>query len=411
MKKLAQLLFLCFVAIQLNAQGGKGYEPNFGICLHANFPTIKQLNPDLLGRTLGGFGIFYQRPISPYHTNRYFNSLDFTVEAGYSSIGARDENIDKRYRANYADMSFYLNYIPDRMSDDLRLYLGVRPSYLLYSETQALQDGSYIILNGDAFNQNQAGDIDFGALAGLNVSLGNVASLELRYVYGFTNQISTLRYKGRPSTVEVALKLSGIKIRDKIVEQEQSQVKELNKFSRGTLLIMLETPDEKLIADLKSKGMLEEADQVAKMQELTNKMVIQEFRNHYNFSKIAFFMNTDAPKVAKGDFTDVLVDDMMNKIPGGSAPDSGNYFIASFIEDISEISKKPSYGLYVYDKNFIQLGKPYNVNQNSMGIFVGGDPMNYFRRVKANAYTPDEFRKIIRRFNNRLQLAKIPVNN
>ncbi len=122
-------------------------------------------------------------------------------------------------------------------------------------------------------------------------------------------------------------------------------------------------------------------------------------------------MNTDAPKVAKGDFTDVYVDEMMNKIPGGSAPDSGNYFIASFIEDISEISKKPSYGLYVYDKNFIQLGKPYNVNQNSMGIFVGGDPMNYFRRVKANAYTPDEFRKIIRRFNNRLQLAKIPVNN
>lgn len=410
MKKLNACILSFFFIGQLMAQGGKGFEPNFGISLHTNFPAINNKNPDLLARTLGGFGIFYQRPISPYHTNRYFNGLDYTVEAGFSSIGARDENTDKRFRSNYADLSLFLNYIPDRMSDDLRVYIGVRPSYLLYTETQILQEGSYRILNGDTYNQNKQGDIDLGAFAGVNISLGNVASLELRYVYSLSNQISSLRYKGRPSTLEIALKLSGIKIRDKIAENEQNLVKELTKLSKGTLLVMLETPNDKLIAELNAKGLIEEANQVYKMQEQTNKIIIQEFRNNFNFCKLAFFMNSDAQKVSKGDFTDVFVDDYLNKI-SGNAPDSGNYFIASFIEDISDITKKLNYGLFVYDKTFIQLGKPYNVNQNGMSIFVGGDPMNYFRRVKANTYTPDEFRKIIRRFNSRLELGKIPVTN
>ena len=103
------------------------------------------------------------------------------------------------------------------------------------------------------------------------------------------------------------------------------------------------------------------------------------------------------------------MDDRLNIISGATL-DSGDYFIASFIEDISDITNKPNYGLFVYDKSFVQMGKPYNVNQNSMGIFVGGDPMNYFRRVKSNTYTPDEFRKIIKRFNDRLQVGKIPIN-
>ena len=409
MKKLAFHFIMILFAVQALAQGGKGFEPNFGISLLTNFPIINAKNPDLLARTLGGFGVFYQRPITPYNVNRFLNSLDYTVEAGFNSIGARDENQDRRYKTNYADLNLYLNFIPDRMSDDLRLYLGIRPSYVLYTETQAMQDGNYKILNNDAYNLNKAGDLDFGAFAGVNVSLGAVASIELRYVYSFSNQINTVKYLGRPSTIEVALKLSGIRIRDKIVTTEQSLVKELTQLSKGTMLVMLETPDEKLIADLKLKGLVSEADQVYNMQEQTNKTIIQEFRNNFNFCKLQFFINTDAQKVAKGDFENVFVDDKLNIISGLTL-DSGNYFIASFIEDISEITNKPNYGLFVYDKSFVQMGKPYNVNQNSMGIFVGGDPMNYFRRVKSNTYTPDEFRKIIKRFNDRLQVGKIPIN-
>ncbi len=408
MKKLATYLTLLLFSSILMAQGGKGFEPNFGITLHTNFPFINARNPDLISRTLGGFGVFYQRPISPYHTNRFFNSFDYTIEAGFSSIGARDENIDKRFRGNYADLNLYLNFIPDRMSDDLRLFFGIRPSYLLYAETQILEDGSYRLINGDAYNLNQAKDLDFGIFAGVNVSMGSVASLELKYVYSASNQISTLKYLGRPSTLEVALKLSGIRIRDKIVENEQTLVKELTQLSKGTLLVMLEAPDEKLINELKLKGLLDEADQVYKMQEETNKVIIREFRNNFNFCKLAFFMNTDAQKVSKGDFANVFVDDFLAKTTDYK-PDSA-YIIASFIEDISEITKKPNYGLFVYNKDFVQLGKPYNVNQNAMGLFVGGDPMNYFRRVKAMTYTPDEFRKIISRFNSRLQVGKIPVN-
>ena len=89
--------------------------------------------------------------------------------------------------------------------------------------------------------------------------------------------------------------------------------------------------------------------------------------------------------------------------------DTANYFIASFIEDVSQLTQKMDYGLY-YDHKFIQLGKPYNSTSNGMGIFAGGDPQNYIRRIKTSGYFPEDFRKIIKKTNARLQLARISVN-
>jgi hypothetical protein len=45
-----------------------------------------------------------------------------------------------------------------------------------------------------------------------------------------------------------------------------------------------------------------------------------------------------------------------------------------------------------------------------MGLFAGGDPVNYFRRVKSAGYSSEEYRKIIIRFNDRLVYGKIPTN-
>jgi hypothetical protein len=405
-------LAICFMCSGFNlmAQSGKkGFEPNFGLALNANFPTVTINNSDLVGRTLAGFSIFYQRPLSPYHTNRYFNRLDYTIEPGFMSMGARNENTDKRYKSNYIDLSLMLNYIPDRMSEDMRLFCGLRPSYLMYSETQIIENGNYRTLSSDPENLNKQGDIDLGLIFGVNVSLGNIASVELRYVQSLTNNITTSQYFGRPSAIEVAVKLSGLSIKDKIVSNEMEIVSELSKRSTGTLLVMLETPDEKLIESLLKDKRDADVDMLKNLQEQTNRMVIKEFTQHFKFCELAFFMNTNAPKVARGELSGIFVDEQLKPTSDPSI-DSNNFFIASFIEDVSMYTHKPDYGLYVYDKSFMQLGKPYNESQNAMGLFAGGDPVNYFRRVKSAGYSSEEYRKIIIRFNDRLVYGKIPTN-
>jgi hypothetical protein len=119
-------------------------------------------------------------------------------------------------------------------------------------------------------------------------------------------------------------------------------------------------------------------------------------------------MNDRAYDINKGNFDKVFLDDNL-KIKEGVSLDTSNYFIGSFVEDVSEYTHKLGYGLYLYDTKFIQLGKPYNSGTNSLGIYIGGDPMNYFRRVKTSGYFPEDFRKVIKKVNDRLQLARIPV--
>jgi hypothetical protein len=410
MKKYFWVICFIYHSFNLLAQGGKkGFEPNFGLALSANFPTVSFSNPDLVGRTLAGFSVFYQRPISPYHTNRYFNRLDYTIEPGFMSVGSRNENTDKRFKSNYIDLNLMLNYIPDRMSEDMRLFFGVRPSYLIYNESQVIENGNYRTLSNDPENLNKQGDIDLGLIFGVNVSLGNIASVELRYVQSLTNNISPTQYLGRPSAIEVAIKLSGLSIKDKIISNEMTMVSELGKRSAGTLLVMLETPDEKLIESLRRENRDSDVAMLKELQDQTNRLVIKEFTKHFKFCDLAFFMNTDAPKVARGELTGIFVDEQL-KPTSDPAIDTNNFFIASFIEDVSMYTHKPDYGLYVYDKTFMQLGKPYNESQNAMGLFAGGDPVNYFRRVKSTGYSAEEYRKIIIRFNDRLVYGKIPTN-
>ncbi|MCF8255652.1 MAG: hypothetical protein K9I36_01795 [Bacteroidia bacterium] len=399
-----------FSLIALTAMGQKSsFEPNFGIVASANFTTVHMAYDNFVGRGLGSFGVFFQKPITPYHTNRYFNRLDYTIEPAMSWLSFRDKSSDKRFQSNFIDLSLYLNYVPDRMSDDLRLFAGVRPSYLTYTSTSIINYGEYSIINNDSQNLNQRGDIDFSGVLGLSISMGEIASLEIKYVHSFTNKTTATEFRGRPSAVEVGLKLSAIRIRDKIIDVEKIQVDELNKRAQGTLLIMLEEPDEKLIKELVDENKVDDAKYVRKLQEQTNLNIIKEFRANFDFCKIEFFMNSNANKVNRGKFDGVFVDDNLSPKENVSF-DTTNYFLAAFVEDVSDYTHKPDYGLYFYDPKFIQLGSPYNTGANGLGIFVGGDPMNYFRRIKTSGYIADDFRKVIKKANSRLQMGRISVN-
>jgi hypothetical protein len=406
MKKLLIILSL-LVPFSILAQ--RLYEPNFGMVLSGNFTTVHANHENYAGRGMGSIAAFFQNPITPYHSNRYLNRLDYTVEAGLSWLGFRDKNSDKRFQANYIDLSLYLNYVPDQMSDDLRLFVGFRPSYLNFTQSSILNFGTYSDILSDSQNINQIGQIDYSGVIGVSVNMGEVANLELRYAHSFTNNTNRLFFNGRPSTVEVGLRLSAVRLRDKLVKDEINLVGDLNKRAQGTLLVMLEEPDEKLIKQLVDEEKIKDASFVRELQFQTNKNIIQAFRSEFDFCRVEFFMNKEANSVAKGKFEGVFVDDQLNPKPYVDF-DTSNYFIASFIEDISDYTQKQDYGLYFYNKNFIQLPKPYNTNANTMGLFIGGDPLNYIRRVKTSGYFADDFKKVLKKVNAKLQLARIPVN-
>ncbi|MDZ4666475.1 MAG: hypothetical protein SGJ00_01200 [bacterium] len=404
--KIRFILIMLVVPVLLKAQ--KLLEPNFGMILNANFSTIHIPNENYVGRGMGSLGAYFQSPITPYHTNRYLNRLDYIAELGLSWMGFRDFATDKRFQSNFVDLSLYLNYVPDKMSDDLRLFVGVRPSYLTFTQTSVIDFGVYKDVSQDTQNLNVLGDIDYSGIIGVSVNMGSVASLELKYVHSFTNQSTPSTFKGRPSAVEIGIRLSAIRLRDKLVVDETNMVNDLNKRAQGTMLFMLEEADEKLINTLVQEKRVSDANFVRNLQTQTNLNIMRELRANFDFCKVEFFMNSKAHQVNKGDFNGVFVDDQLQPKELVSF-DSTNYFIGSFVEDVSEYTRKPDYGLYLYDKNFVQLPKPYNTQVNNLGIYVGGDPMNYFRRVKTSGYFPEDFRKVIRKVNGKLQLGRIPV--
>jgi hypothetical protein len=405
---LKHLILMMIVPFYMQAQ--RIYEPSFGMILNGNFTTIHSQHENFVGRGLGSIAAYFQSPITPYHTNRYLNRLDYTAELGAAWLGFRDFNTDKRFQSNFIDLSVYLNYVPDRMSDDLRLFVGVRPSYLTFTQTSVLDFGVYKDVSQDSQNLNTRGDIDFSGVVGLTINMGSVASLELKYVHSFTNATTATTFKGRPSAFEIGVRLSALRLRDKIVSDEGALVKDLNKRAQGTLLFMLEEPDEKLINALVMEKRVEDANFVRKLQNQTNLNIIKEMRANFDFCKVEFFMNSKAHQVSRGNFEGVFVDDNLNSKEGVTF-DTANYFIGSFVEDVSEYTRKPDYGLYLYDKNFVQLKKPYNTSSNNLGIYVGGDPMNYFRRVKTSGYFPEDFRKVIKKVNGKLQVGRIPVSS
>ncbi|MBC7383286.1 MAG: hypothetical protein H7296_09910 [Bacteroidia bacterium] len=385
----------------------QSYEPNYGIILNLNYPTLGGTFDNYIGRGFGSFGMYYQRPFNAYHSNSLFNSFDYTLEPAYSVIGFRDQQLDKLYTGNYIDFSGYLNYIPDRMSNDLRIILGLRPSVMINNATEKPDNnGGYTTSSFDPINQNSIGRFDISGLLGIGVSLGEVASLELKYSYSLTNNTTALIINGRPSYLEFGIRLSAIKIRDKLISNEKNIVAELNKRSQGTMLIMLESPNERLIHQLIVEKRSEDADFVRSLQLQTNKNIMAQFAKYFTFCKVLYFMDTEADKVSRRNFNNVFIDQNLTPIPEVSF-DTSNYMLGSFCEDVSDYTRKPDYGLYIYDGKFIQLDKPYNTVSNNMGIYIGGDPLNYFRRIKTSGYHPEEFGKVIRKFNDRLHRIKI----
>lgn len=97
MKKLITL-FLGLVSMEMQAQ--RLQEPNYGMTLNSNFSTINTSFSNYVGSSFTSYGIFFQNPFSPYHSNAFLNRLDYTIEATMASSGFRDKTAIKNLKVN-----------------------------------------------------------------------------------------------------------------------------------------------------------------------------------------------------------------------------------------------------------------------------------------------------------------------
>lgn len=241
---------------------------------------------------------------------------------------------------------------------------------------------------------------DFALTGGVNVNMGEVVQAELRYVHSFTQNNSLGNIYGRPSAVEVAIRLSATDVRNKFTAIEGNMTSQVKRLQNGTLLVMLSTINDKEKQVILGSG--SEADLSMQMVALeqANKNIIQAFKQVYSFSKVMYFMDSSAYKVAAGNFNNVFVDENLNNLPVSDF-DTSNVFIAAFSEDVSAFTQKVDYGLHVFNRNFEALQRPFLSADNYFGVNFGGDPLNYLRKNKFYFQAAD-YTKIVKRFNNRM---------
>jgi len=396
MFRLLTIKFLLLSSITAFAQ-----ELNYGLFASTNYSMLGSKYGNYTGVGLGNFGLFLTKMITPYHTNSFYDMFDYSLETGISMISTREQNEDTRYSSYNLDATALLLFSPDRNSTDLKIICGLRPSYLLFNSTEVFENGNFVSNNNFSKNKSKNGDIDLGVVLGVNLSAGEIVNVEFKYVFGLTDQTTNSYVKGRPSLMEFTLKLSAIKLRDKVYKTETDLKKRLEKMSRGTLLVMLQTPTKKDLTSLKP----EQASEIRREIEFTNSVIIDKFKSDYSFSKVAFFMDSNSYKVMHTIFDSVLFDENKNIISSDQI-DTANYFIASICEDVSNITKKIDYGLFAYNKKMVQLDKPFNVAANNLGIFAGGDPINYLRKKRV-VFAPEHYSRIIKRFSDRLTKFKV----
>lgn len=380
-------------------------ESDYGIGLNVNFPTTGLQTSDYSGRGLGGAHVFTTAPMSNIlkskAESKFWQNLNYHLSAGFAITGIRDRQSDNRYTNTYIDGTASLYYKPFHESSDFKIFVGLRPYYLAASSTEKLRDGEYVVDNIDSANQNKSGDIGFSGTFGVSLALSSIVNLEFKYNHSFDNNSTSPTYiKGRPSIAEVTLSISATGIRDKVSNKDLSTYEYLKKLHKGNLMVMLPTVNKADIEKLVNSGKENQIANLMDEMHQANMLVMKAFKNEFDFCPIVFFDDTNAYKVSNHVFGDIFYDENGKPISIEKV-NTSSYFVASFCEDVSSISHKMDYGLYVYDDKISHLGKPFNTQQNQFNIFAGGDPLNYLRK-RLNVLSYEDYSRKVKKLNGRL---------
>jgi hypothetical protein len=389
------ILLLLLVSNSLYAQIQKNESDplGYGLKLNVNFPTIGGSFNEYGGLAGGGMGIFFTKTIS--------NRFSWYLEPSFSSVGFRNTSDDTRFNNYYIDAGCFVYFYPYAYNTDFAFIGGIRPSYLLTHNSQEFEFGNYRTKDL-IINKNENGRIDGTVMLGIGLALSPVVNLELIYNQSVSNQNSTTQILGRPSTVELNLRLNAVALKRTLDGRNKSIAEQVSECHKGVMLVMLVTPNENEIKRLKSEGKNDEVDLLRDEIKQRNTRVMKEFNRNFAFAPTFFFMDTSVYKVISGNLEGIFVNGNLD-LDTAIKVKTDNYFIASFCEDISNYTKRKHFGLFVYDKQMNQLEKPFNhPNQLASPVFdyvVVNKEVNKSRRP---SYLTVPFGGLIGKLNTRL---------
>ncbi len=394
MKSINKLFFFlslfCFLGSNAQTADKTTEQLGYGLKLGINYSLIGASFNNYSGSAMFNGAMFINKKMSDHFT--------FMFEPGYSGVSFREQSSDKRYNMHNIDAGLTAVFYPSLLSREFSFHFGLRPSYLVTYSSEIIEGGSYITKTFDN-NKNRKGNIDVGAFAGISIAMSEFVNLELVYNYSATDRNNATDIKGRPSTIEVGLRLNAVSLKEKMTRKEKSLRDIITGYSRGSLLVMLATPNTGEIEKLKSQGKEQEITLINNEIIARNQKIMRDFRENYTISKVYFFMDTSAYKILSRSFEGVFVNINMQADPV-LKPDSSNYFVAAFNEDISTYTNKMHYGLFLFDEKLNPLDKPFNHPGNLVSPVLDGDPLNYLK--KRPNYIGVPYYRIIGKFNSRL---------
>jgi opacity protein-like surface antigen len=382
--KIYLVIALVFTIVKVSAQS----KFEYGIRSTLNMSTIGSQYGKYNGSGMYSMGVFGSRNLS--------NLITVAVEPTYTQTGFKEKQNDSRYVLQHLDLNLntYFSVFGD---DALRLYLGLRPGFLLGFKSETIKDGNYIKLDATN-NTNKAGQVDMGINAGLSVQLSPVVNFELGYSYSMSNNNDNTLIKGRTSTIEMTLKLNAIDLKRLIDSKEITIKEQIQSYQKGVLFVMLPTLSEKDLARLTNEG---DRNYTINELKVRNLKVIAEFVRNYTFTPVFFFADSNVNQITTGNYGSIFLNNNLEVDTTIKAPQTTNFMVASFCSDLYNYSDRISYGLFVYDNKLNQLGKPYNIPGQMFGLYTDGDPQNYFKTKRIN-YTTMPFDRMVRKFNSRM---------
>lgn len=389
------LLFFCSLTLANNSlysqQQLYSNPLGYGIKLGINYSVLG--SERYTGSVSPNIGIFF---------NRAFGShFSLFVEPSFSTTGIRDQQSDTRFKNAHFDLGLFTYLYPSEISKDFAFIFGLKPSYLTAHRSEVFEIGTYLTKDL-AINENVNGQVDLGGMVGLTVAFSPVLNMDLIYNHSFTNQNTDSRIKGKPATLEIGIRINAVALKRNLDSKVRSVQEEVVNYQKGSLLVMLITPNQNYINRLKKENRIEEIKWYEYEIKTRNQLSIKAFSAGFNFCPVYFFMDTSVKQIIAGNFSGVFVN--KNLQPDSAiVVSNNNYFVASFCEDLSNYTGRMHYGLFVYDDHMIQLEKPFNhPSQTASPIYnlvlVNGDPAV----SRKPTYTTVPHERIVGKLNSRL---------
>lgn len=380
---------MCFVCEALWAQMPVS-KFNFGARAAINYTTI--------GSNYGQYSGMASPSMSGFLSMLTPGNTQFMLEGGYSGNAFRQQQNDTKYTMDALDMSLYSFIYPSRNSNDFAFVFGIRPSVLLAHSTEAFKAGSFFSLS-DPANQNKNKQVDMAAILGMSLALSPVVNLELFYHASLTDRNTGSEIKGRASSFEVGLRINALGFQSTQQSSAMNTQQQVAQFHKGVLLVMLPTPPEAKLDELKRQGAEAMVAMIRDNYAVNNRIIVNEFSREFTFCPVYFFYDKDAYKVVSGNPKQIFLNrDMIADT--SITIDTASYFVASICNDLSQYTQRNQLGLYVYNNQLVQLDKPFNPNFIDFMNF--NNPVDYLNGRKMLVYNPYIIRKKIRKLNSRL---------